>query len=366
MKREMCITCFLILLSVLNSFILVGCKKEDIPVKQRDPVAVDVLIAEADDVSEEIEVGGIVEADKEVIVSAEISAVIENQFYREGDRVKKNDLLLVFNDETFVLACESRQAELNKARAVFIKIEEETGRRRELFNRGFIASEEIDASESQFKVARADVEIAQTALKLAKRDLRKTKVYSPLNGIITERVKKTGENVRQGDPLFHIAQYKIVRLVVSVSERDVLNIKEGDKVDVSLGPFGDTLFKGNVKRVGLPSQPSEGVFPVEVVVNNPELRVKPGMVATVIFKGSVHRDVIIVPRNIITERLGESVVFVVNNNKSHARKVRVGSFFGFNVSIEEGINPGDKVVVVGYNLLFDNAPVTIRSVIKRE
>lgn len=359
------------MLSKLFSNILVfillflpACKKKEAVIEEQPPPSVEVMIIEPGDIEDTIEAAGITQADTEVIVSAEISATIEKQFFREGETVKTGDRLLTFDSQTFKLAVASREAELARAKASFEKLSKELERQKKLLKRGFIGEQDVEETESQFKIAKADIAVAEAALKLAKLDIKNTNVHTPINGLIVERFHKEGERVAVGEPLFHIVNFNAIRLVVNLSEKEMLDVNKKAKVTVKIDPLNPGVFHGSVKSIGLPSDPKEGIFPVEIIISNSEMKIRPAMVATAVFKGRVYRDIILIPQDAVIEQLGQKIVFVVENNTAYRKIIKTGKRFGFYVQVVEGLQRGEQLVVLGQELLDENIPVEIKAVHK--
>lgn len=352
------------ILVIIILLFLPACKKKEAVTEEQPPPSVEVMIIELGNVEDTIEAAGVTQAATEVIVSAEISATIEKQFFREGKTVKTGQRLLTFDSQTFELAAASREAELARAKALFGKLTKELKRQKQLLRRGFIGEQDVEETESEFKIAKADISVSEAALKLAKRDIENTNVFTPINGLIVKRFHKDGERVTAGEPLFHIVNFRTISLIVNLSEKEMLGVNENSKVTVKIDPLNTGVFLGSVKSIGLPSNPQDGLFPVEILISNPELKIKPAMVATAVFKGHLYRNVILVPQDVVIEQLGQKAVFVVENNIAHRKIIKTGKLFGFHVQITEGIQGGEQVVVLGQELLDENIPVEIRSVHK--
>ena len=246
----------------------------------------------------------------------------------------------------------------------FEKLAKELERQKQLRRRGFIGEQDVEETESQFKIAKADIAVAEVAFMLAKRDIENTNVVTPINGLIVKRFKKEGEKVPAGEPLFHIVNFNTISLVVHLSEKEILRVNKKGEVTVKIDPLNSGVFNGSVKSIGLPPDPQEGIFPVEIIILNSEMEIRPGMVATAVFKGRQYKKVILVPQDAVIEQLGQKVVYVIKKNIAYRKIIKTGKRFGFSILVTEGLQRGDQVVVLGQDLLEENIPVEIRNVKK--
>ncbi len=339
-----------------------GCKDKEAIEEAPKPIEVEVIRVASSDMIEHFEVGGILQAEQEAMVSAEINGTVDQQFFREGDLVKVGEILLTFDKEPFVLHLELAKANLRKAEVILENSRKEYERRIRLKQDRFLSEETAEQALRLFRLATADLDIAKSNLNLAQRDFNKTELHASISGIIIKRHREIGEQVLPGTPLFKIADTRSLRIVAGLSEEQILHVLENAPVGIHLKPFGGQVFTGTVKRVGIPATNQGGTFPVEVVMDNRDQLLKPGMVGKVVFSGQVHKGVFLVPRDTVVERMGEEVVYLVRDNSAVSRKVVRGIDFGFYISIRTGLSDGDMVAVIGQERLYDGAPVHVRKI----
>jgi membrane fusion protein (multidrug efflux system) len=315
-------------------------------------------------VAEEFVLGGILEAENTAVVTAEISGTVNEQFFREGDSTNKGDILLRFDKEPSFLNLESAKAGLRKAEVSYENSRSEFERRTKLREEGFFAEEKVESARRLFLAAEADLAVAVSSLHLAQRDMNKTEVLSPIPGIIVQRFREVGEQVPPGTPLFKISDLGTLRIVAGLSEEQILYVKEREKVDVRFKPFGDKVFTGIVKRTGIPASEHGGTFPVEIILENSDPRLKPGMVSRVVFTGRMNTGIFLVPRNVVIKSLGQERVYRVRDNSAVSVAVETGRDFGFHIAVTKGLTVGDQVVIIGQDQLYDGASVHVRRIIE--
>ena len=351
---------FIWMILLILSLSCEGCKDKEPIEEAPKPIEVEVIRAAPGDVVEHFEVGAILQAEQEAMASAEINGTVDQQFFREGDFVKGGEILLTFDKEPFALHLELAEANLRKAEVILENSRKEYERRIKLKQDSFLSEEAAEQALRLFRLATADLDISRSNLNLAQRDINKTGVQAPISGIIIKRHREIGERVLPGAPLFKIADTRSLRIVAGLSEEQILHVRKNDPVEVHVKPFGERVFTGTVKRVGIPATKQGGTFPVEVVTDNSDQLLKPGMVARVVFSGQVHKKIFLVPRDAIVERMGEEVVYLVRDNSAVSIKVVKGTDFGFYISILTGLLDGDQVVVIGQEWLYERAPVHVR------
>ncbi len=349
----------ILLLSLL--FFPTACKPKP-PEKTKAPVAVELLRVHPQDIRVPFQVGGLLKAGETSIITAEINGTIGKEFFREGDRVEKDEILLKFDPEPFALNRNAADANREKAEVRLSNFRKEYERRRQLLQEGFLSTEEVDQAKRQFESAKADLDVAKVNLQQTERDLRKTEVRSPLPGIVVSRYREVGEQVPPGTPLFKVADIRLLRIIAGVSEEQLLQVKEKQSVTVRIGPFGKKIFSGRVTRIGVPASQEGGTFPVEIGLPNPQGLLKPGMVAQVLFPGKMHRGIFLIPRNALVKQLGRNRAWVVRNRKAAGIPITLGADFGFSVAVTKGLSDGDRVVVIGQDKLTEGTPVTLRKI----
>jgi len=178
-------------------------------------------------------------------------------------------------------------------------------RNKELFAQNFIARSDLDtaetnaqSAEAQQKVTQAQVGQAQAALKIAKTNLQYTNILSPVDGTVISRSVDVGQTVAasfQTPTLFSIAQdLTKMQINTSVDEADIGKIQTGQEVSFTVDAYPDTLFAGKVSEVrNSPTTVSNVVtYDVIIKVDNPQLKLKPGMTANVSITIETRKDVL--------------------------------------------------------------------------
>ena len=190
-------------------------------------------------------------------------------------------------------------------------------------------------------------------------NLRKSFISSPLKGTVKIRHVKVGEFVRKGDPLVEILDLDKVLVKVNIPEQEIIEIREGENVEVELYALSYRQYMGTVKTIGLEADSRSRTFPVEIMVDNHKRELRPGMLARVTFSKKISDEQIVVPRHTILERDNGRVVFLVDQDKAVKQMITTGQSLQDRVLVMEGLKVGDLLVVEGHTKLTDGEPIRI-------
>lgn len=258
---------------------------------------------------------GTVNAVTTVLVGTQVSGTIKNIYVDFNSPVKKGHLIAQIDPATFEAQVEqakanvfSAKANLEKAEATLTDAKRTLERNKELFSKNFIPKSELDTAETNYETAKAQVSVAkaqvaqtEASLKVAMTNLAYTKIVSPVNGIVISRNVDIGQTVAasfQTPTLFSIAQdLTKMQINSSVVEADIGKVKAGLPVEFTVDAYPDITFKGTVSEVRLAPITVQNVVTYDVIVrvNNPDLKLKPGMTANVSIIISGKEDVLKIP-----------------------------------------------------------------------
>jgi multidrug efflux pump subunit AcrA (membrane-fusion protein) len=182
---------------------------------------------------------------------------------------------------------------------------------------------------------------------------------SPIAGWLTKRYFDTGARVNPGTPLFQVADYRRIKLAVSVPESDMSKVKAGAKVAVSIDAWPDINFTGYVKKISPTVDYISRTVKAEISVGNEGLKLRPGMYGRAIINVKHFNQGIVIPTSAIIERESGKLAFVLNNDKASARKIEVGLDMGDRSAIKSGLSLGDKLIIAGQHSVTDGALVEV-------
>jgi HlyD family secretion protein len=277
----------IILLVVAGGISVVTAKKKKTP-----PTAVTVETAQMRRLVSTVSATGKVEPVTQVKISAEIPGRIIKLPVKEGDRVEVGQFLLELDPEIYRSSVEAAQSSLRSARAQKQKSEADLRRISGLVEKGMGSEADLDAANASAELAAADLDRAVAQERNAKENLNKTHIVSPMAGTISMLSKKIGENTLgsqfQEDVIMNVADLSKMQVKAQVDENDIVGVKAGDSVAVSIDAYPDTTFRGVVseisqsaKTAGLGSQQEATNFDVKVAVLDTVVGIRPGMSVTV-------------------------------------------------------------------------------------
>jgi RND family efflux transporter MFP subunit len=151
----------------------------------------------------------------------------------------------------------------------------------------------------------------------------------------------------------------ILKLEGAVTEKEVALLREGSRAVVSFDGVAER-FEGYVHWVSFEANPSTGKFDVEIRVENPDLKLRPGVVGRAQVLKNTHGGVIAIPRDAVVQRGGDPIAFVVEEEVARERRLRLGPDQGLLVVVEEGIETGDRLIVRGQREIHDGSAVRIQ------
>jgi HlyD family secretion protein len=267
------------------------------------------------DVIETIQSTGQVQPLTQVQVGAQVSGRITKVFVDFNSKVKSGDVLAEIDPTLFGAAIDQNRAQLASAQASVTRAEaslatakQRLDRAKKLVAEGVGSQADLDTAQGAYDVAVADLaasraSIAQinAALKSSTTNLEYTRIYSPIDGVVINRAIDPGQTVAasfQAPVLFVIAQdLRKMRVLADIDEADVGKLREGMSAEVRVDAFPGEKFKGNVSQVRYSPNSQSGVvtYAAVVDVDNPDVKLRPGMTATVTIRTAEAKDVSRVP-----------------------------------------------------------------------
>ena len=236
-----------------------------------------------------------------VQVGSQVSGTIAKLFVDFNDPVREGELLAQL-DPTFLQATVNEQrANVSRSIAHVQEAERNSGRTSDLYQKALVSQADMDAVRTALESARADLLQARATLERAEVNLRYATIRSPINGVVISRNVDVGQTVAaslQAPTLFTIAKdLRKMQVQVTVDEADIGSVKTGQSVSFRVDAYPDDTFDGNVSQVRLGPTLNQNVvtYTVIVAVENPDVKLLPGMTATVTIEVSRKSDVLRVP-----------------------------------------------------------------------
>ena len=356
---------------------------------------------------------GKVQPEVEVKISPEVYGEITALPFREGAAVKKGDLIVRIKPDLYQAEVDQQAAAVavahsgaNTSQVQLEKAEADFKKYQDLYTRKLVSDFDYstyktayDAAKANHQTALAQVDEAEGMLNQAKDSLSKTSIYSPMDGTVSSRTSEVGERVQAstsfaGTEIMRVADLSKMEVRVKVNENDIVNVKVGDPVKISIDAYPDRKFSGVVREIGASADNAGATgqastdqvtnFIVKIRVSDKDASLRPGMSGTADIETQTAKDVVAIPIQSVTvraegglsadelqkknakdakERTGndqdqssekadairereklQKVAFVLDGEKVKLQKVETGIADNSVIEVKSGIKVGDEVV----------------------
>jgi RND family efflux transporter MFP subunit len=287
-----------------------------------------------------------------------------------GDRITKGTVLARVQETDYRERLNQGRAKLTEAEASLVKARLDGERARTLFAADSITKPELDAAQAAFDAAEARVAAARADIELAASALRDCALVSPSSGIILERRVEAGALAAAGTVGFVLGDLSSVKARFGIPDGMIRSVNLGDKIGVAVEAIGAATFAGRVTAIAPVADAQSRVFDVEVTIPNQDGRLRPGMIGTVAVnapaadRSAIASRPLVVPLTAVIRSstgTGQFAVLVVErqNDIDVARKrtVELGEVQGNAIAVLKGVRAGERVVISGATLLVDGQPV---------
>ncbi len=305
------------------------------------------------DISAMLNVSGTIASlpNQDVRVSSLVAGRVIRLTAAEGDQVRKGELLAQINSRPYQERLAQANAAVAQAQANLHNAEFSQARDQTLFERGIVAKKYLEADMAQVAVGKGALQQAQAALAIAQLDVARTKVYSPLTGVVVRRFVSDGEQVdgTAAQPLFEVANLDRVELYASVPATYFGDIHVGEVLSLSTDAFPGKTFAGRIVAIAPFVDPATNVGVVRIRMPNPGGLLRLGMYLSARISIETHRNVLVVPLEAIY-RNGSNTpeVYRVQGSLALAQPVELGIQTNSEAEIaSRGLHAGETIVLKG-------------------
>jgi membrane fusion protein (multidrug efflux system) len=275
-----------------------------------------------------------------------------------GDILHEGDLIAEIDPSDRQLRVNELRAELRRARTALDVEKQAFERIGELFERNIVSEGERDTSRAALERARAELEQARAQLERGEQDLAELKITAPMPGVITQHFTESGEYLERGDAVTTLKRIDVMFAVCTVNERFLADVEEGSPALVEVTAFPGRRFEGLVWKIIGDALIESRSFPVKIVLQNPDLALKPGMSARVSFTRRLE-NAVLVPKDAVLDPTDAAHVYVVREGVAVRRPVTLGSAVDQRWQVHAGVGPEDLVIVTGNEDLEDGWSVKL-------
>jgi RND family efflux transporter MFP subunit len=380
--------------------VLAGCHSK-LEVASDQPVPVRVQLPHHIQQPVSVEVSGTVEANITALTAFQVGGRVLHVYVEEGQRVSKGQILADLDPADYRNAFNAaageadaagavdakakaglRHQELEQARIDFERTQDEYQRLKYLYDHQSLPANDFHKIEAAFLASQQRYDMAQSGTRVedkqaanaqsiaaaaqreeAKKRLADCQLRSPISGFIGMRQLEVGDTVAPGVPVFSVVDVNPVKVKVGIPEAEVGKVREGARAVVSVPSLEGQQFEGRVEAIAAASDPASRTYASKIVVSNPALLLRAGMVSEARLFGDAQVNVITVPGSaIVRDERGVSQVLVLTpgQNRVYGRRVEVGEMDGSEVEIRSGLSGNEQVVVDGLQNARDGSIVKIQ------
>jgi RND family efflux transporter MFP subunit len=318
---------------------------------------------------------------------------------REGDYVKRGQVLAQIDPTDYSLGVRAAAAQtaaaqavlqkaespvrpevLEQARVAYERAQDEYQRMKQVYEAKSLPPNDFQKFKAAYEVsrqqyeqaraggqkedraqARAAFDQAAAAEAIARKHLADATLTAPVEGFVANRAVEVGDMASAGRPVFQIVQLDPVEISVGVPETDIHLVRNGQTATVQIPALPGDTFQGVVRVINVAADPSTRTYMVRIAVPNPKHALRIGMIAEARIRGDRQLDLMTVPGDaIVHDPQGASVVFVYfpDQGRVYSRRVEVGTVYGTEVEIKNGLFAAESLVLAGQNKLRDGSVVT--------
>ena len=315
---------------------------------------------------------GEIEASDSAQIRPKVTGNIVEKYVTGGQVVKKGQPLFRIEARQYQTTVLSNDAAVAESEASLSQISRDVQRYKELAAGGAIAQQTLDNAIAQENQSRAKLDANRAKAAQARIDLADTVVVSPIDGRIDVKDVSIGNYATAGQTMLAtVSAVDKVRVKFNMSENEYLKLfarmkgigamEPGHKISLKLSDGQDFPMQGAIEQVDSGMGQGTGTMTLKALVDNPQKLLLPGMFARVVAAGEIRKDALVVPQRAVQELLGKTFVTVVGEGeKAESRPVKMGPRVGgTNWIVEEGLKPGERVIVEGALKTAPGTPVKV-------
>lgn len=303
-----------------------------------------------------------------------IQGYLLKQNYRDGGDVKAGDPLFEIDPRQYQAALDEAKGLLARARAMFVKNEQDVRRYTPLAAQGAVSQMELDDAIQGRAAALAQVQTAQATLENARLNLEWTKVKSPIDGIAGIANAQVGDLVSPDKLLTSVSQVDPIKVSIQISEIDYLRFAKRIQETSASGEPGDAVLTliladgstypelGRFNVAGLDVTTTTGTIQLQSLFPNPNKLLRPGQFAKLRVATDNLKGALVIPQRAVTDLQGTTQVAVVDaDDKVAIKRVTLGPTTGSDYVVTDGLAAGERVIVEGLQKVRNGVVVKVES-----
>lgn len=295
-----------------------------------------------------LNIQGTVESDKTIMITPKVSATVDSIYVRTGHNVSKGDTLARLDGEITRSQIDELETQLKLAETIY--------------DRQQNLREEDIGSEIEFLETQTQVQSLKNQLVTLKEQFENYVITATIGGTVNQVNIKEGENVDPSAPAFQVANSEALKVTAEISEAYINRVDQTDSLTITLPSIDHEITK-TIDVVSRVIDPSNRTFAVEIYISDTEENIRPNMLAKLRINDTTHGEVLVAPIDAIQDANGDTVAYVAEETDdgwvTRERDVTTGLSYNNEIIIEEGLEPGDHLITVGYNSVSDGDEIAI-------
>ncbi|MFK7896584.1 MAG: efflux RND transporter periplasmic adaptor subunit [Myxococcota bacterium] len=308
-------------------------------------------------------VTGTIRAFRRAAVMAETQGRVVARGVEPGAAVKKGQLIVELESSRARLELRRTEASLQAKRTVLAHAEREFARAERLRAQNALSTQAYDDLRNAVERAGDDLSLAKVARDTARRNLQDARIAAPFDGTVDSFAVNAGDFVAPGTPVATVVDLSRIRIYAGVTAQEAARLTPEMAARVSVSDLGGEIFDVTLKSVSRVATDSDGTYQIELWMDDPEGRMRDGLVAKIDLPDPDETLKLLAPRSALLRRDGHPEVFVIERAGeelvARARRLRTGRSQGEFVEILDGLSEGDAVVFDGHFALQDGAVVEV-------
>lgn len=304
---------------------------------EKPPVPVEAVAVARGDIQQTYRTITTLEAEEDVQVVARSAGILQDIYVEEGDRVTKGQILAQLDVEQLSL-------EVAQLKATLQKLEKELKRQKSLYARKLGSSDALDRAQFEYESQLAQYKLSQLKLNYAS-------IKAPIDGVIVERMAKSGNFISNNQELFKIVNPSSLKAVLHLPEKELANVQKDQLVLLTIDALNNKVVEGKIERIRPAIDTSTGTFKVVASLTNNENLLQTGMFGKVEVVFDTHPNTLLLEQQAVITQDNRSHVFVVKDAKAMQTPVKIGFKQNGVLEIIDGLSESDQVITTGQQIL---------------
>ncbi len=344
-----------LILACIGLLGILSCNRQPDDIETDLAIPVSVMDIKTGDIETYVNTTGTVLATHETELMSEITGryrIATNPFtgrpYKLGDRVKQGQVIIYLEDKEYEngIAIEAKKLNFDISEMEFRKQES-------LYEKGGVTLREFRNSEVAYINAKYDYESAQIRLE-------KMKVVAPFGGAIVDLPYHTPETrVNTGQSMVKLMAYSNMYMEINLPEKHLQDLKTGQNVYITSYVFPEDTLSGRISEISPAISTETRTFKCKLLVQNPKLKLRPGMFVKADIVIQRKSDIITIPKEYILSDARGKRVFIVQQSTARMRRITTGLENQYEVEIISGLETNQRLVIKGFETLRDRAKIKI-------